>query len=76
MSHRNASSRTRTATAVEKAKKDEPKPLVAADLLKTDHPLHQPLVSWMADKGKELVTRRQARKFLAEFPHYRAARAA
>ena len=40
----------------------------AAELLRSDHPLHASFVQWA--KGKPL-TKRQARKFLAAHPMYR-----
>jgi hypothetical protein len=39
----------------------------AADLLDPTHPLNKPFVAWL--KGKE-ASKRQARKFLAAYPHY------
>lgn len=50
----------------------KPKALVAADLLKDNHPLHAAFKSWTIDKGTEL-TKRQATKFLAAHPSYRKA---
>jgi hypothetical protein len=44
----------------------------AADLLKTDHPLHASLKAWTEAKGVEM-TKRQARKFLASLPNRGAA---
>jgi hypothetical protein len=51
-------------------KTDSPtvKPLASADLLKSDHPLHNSFTTWL--DGKE-ATKRQASKFLRENPHYR-----
>jgi hypothetical protein len=49
------------------------KPLVAADLLKSAHPLNATFVAWL--NGKE-ATKRQARKFLAENPQYLKAKQA
>lgn len=47
------------------------KPLVAADLLKSDHPLNKTFLDSLSE-GTE-PTKRQARKFLAENPRYRTA---
>lgn len=44
--------------------------MVARDLLNSKHPLHVTFVKWLGDKAPTL---RQARKFLAKFPQYRAA---
>lgn len=52
----------------------EPKarPLAAADLLKSDHPLHQSFLDFI--QGLPVAaTKRQARKFLAAHPQYRTA---
>lgn len=48
-------------------------PLVAADLLKSAHPLNATFVAWLAGKD---ATKRQARKFLAENPQYVTAKQA
>lgn len=42
--------------------------LNAKDLLDTNHPVHKHFKSWLGDKE---ATRRQARRFLQEFPKYR-----
>jgi hypothetical protein len=42
--------------------------LIAADILDKEHPIHAHFVKWLA--GKE-PTKRQARKFLQQFPQYR-----
>ena len=39
----------------------------AADILKSDHPLNKPFVTWLGDKQ---ATKRQARKFLQSHPYY------
>lgn len=44
--------------------------MVAADLLSATHPLHKSFIAWL--KGKE-PTKRQARRFLAQFPRFRQA---
>lgn len=44
--------------------------LVAADLMKADHPLHGAFVKFCRSKTPTL---RQARKFLQKFPQYRKA---
>jgi hypothetical protein len=59
------------------AKQAAPKPLVAADVLNAKHPLSGPFTAWLAAKNKKLgtdspATKRQARKFLAQYPKYRA----
>lgn len=46
--------------------------LCAADLLKKDHPVHQSLVNWVAKRGGDEVTKRQASKFLQVYPNYRS----
>ena len=40
---------------------------VASDVLKSDHPVHKHFVKWLGDKEP---TKRQARKFLQQFPAY------
>ena len=49
--------------------------LVAGDLLNSSHPLHGALCSWQAKRhpGDKPIplTRRQARKFLAQYPNFR-----
>lgn len=40
----------------------------ANDLLKSDHPLHKTFMQWL--KGKD-ATKRQASKFLQQYPQYR-----
>jgi len=40
----------------------------ASELLNESHPVHKTFLRWLA--GKE-ATKRQARKFLAQFPLYR-----
>jgi hypothetical protein len=49
--------------------------LKASDLLKSDHPLHQAFTNWVRAKNGS-ATKRQARKFLQEFPKYRERSAA
>jgi hypothetical protein len=44
------------------------KPLTAADLLKSNHPLHNAFLEHLGDKP---ATKRQARKFLQANPAYR-----
>ena len=39
----------------------------AADLLKSDHPLHKAFVAFCGEKEP---TKRQARKFLQKYPQY------
>jgi hypothetical protein len=51
------------------------KPLVAADLLKSSHPLHNSFKAWTINRGTE-PTKRQAAKFLQENPRYREAKTA
>jgi hypothetical protein len=50
-------------------------PLVAADLLKSGHPLNAAFTAYCVAKSVE-VTKRQARKFLAENPRYTQAKTA
>ena len=45
----------------------------ASDILKASHPLNSTFVKWL--DGKE-ATKRQARKFLQQFPQYREAKPA
>lgn len=40
----------------------------AANIMKSNHPAHKHFVKWCGDKEQ---TKRQARKFLQEFPQYR-----
>ena len=49
-------------------KTEETKEVVAADLLKSDHPAHGHFVKWCGDNPP---TKRKARAFLKEFPKYR-----
>ena len=42
--------------------------VVAADVLKEDHPLHKAFVNWI---GEKVATKRQAREFLKAHPQYR-----
>lgn len=68
---------TKIATAAAPAKTEAPKPLVAGDLLNSKHPLHGSFSHWLAKKNERLgtdspATKRQARKFLSQFPKYRA----
>jgi len=52
-----------------KHKTVELKPIVvAADLLKPEHPLHTTFTTWL---GEHKATRRKARLFLFEHPYYR-----
>jgi hypothetical protein len=48
------------------------KPLVASDLLKSAHPLHETFNNWCVQKSVE-PSKRQARKFLDAHPAYRQA---
>jgi hypothetical protein len=48
------------------------KAVVAADLLKSAHPLYGAFQSWCIDKGVD-SSRRQATKFLQAHPSYRTA---
>ena len=52
---------------------DAPKPLVAADVMKSDHPLNGAFLAYVGDKEP---TKRQARAFLAANPAYRTAKQA
>lgn len=57
--------------------KPKTRPLGPADIIAANHPLRGPLVAWLQAKGQKLgqdlpVTKRQARKFLAAYPQYRA----
>lgn len=55
---------------------DSPKPfVVAADLLKSSHPLHNTFKAWAIARSAEL-TKRQAAKFLAANSHYRTPKTA
>lgn len=47
--------------------------VTAADVLKTDHPLNAAFVRWL--NGKD-ATKRQARKFLAAHPSFKAEKSA
>lgn len=47
---------------------EAPRALVAADLLSDKHPAHKHFIKWCGEKEP---TKRQARKFLQEFPAYR-----
>lgn len=40
----------------------------ANDVLQQDHPVHEHFVKWCGDKQP---TKRQARKFLQQYPQYR-----
>ena len=40
----------------------------ANDLLQADHPLHKTFTKWLGDKD---ATKRQASKFLQQYPQYR-----
>jgi hypothetical protein len=42
----------------------------AADLLNAEHPLNNSFTEWCVENDKE-PSKRQARKFLQEFPYYR-----
>mgnify|MGYP001291916152 CR=1 FL=1 len=48
----------------------------AADVLKESHPLNNPFRKWLQSKGDAPATKRQARKFLTEFPQFRSIKAA
>lgn len=50
--------------------KDEGKPVVASDLLKSNHPLHNTFQNWCVERSVE-PSRRQAAKFLQAHPSYR-----
>lgn len=55
--------------------------LVAADILKPDHPLHNAFLAFLGSKsentGEEIkMTKRQARKFLDSHPQYRTVKTA
>ena len=57
--------------------KPKQRPLGPADIIAAGHPLRGPLVAWLLAKGQKLgqdlpLTKRQARKFLAAYPQYRA----
>ena len=47
----------------------------AADVMKAEHPLNNPFRKWVQAKGAP-ETKRQARKFLAEFPQFKMIKAA
>ena len=51
-------------------KQAAPKSLEAADILKDGHPLANPFRKWLEGKGHP-ATKRQARKFLTQFPQFR-----
>jgi hypothetical protein len=42
--------------------------VVAADIMKSEHPLHQSFMLWCKDRT--IPTKRQARKFLKKNPQY------
>jgi hypothetical protein len=48
----------------------------AADVLKESHPLNNPFRKWLQGKGDAPATKRQARKFLSQFPQFKAIKAA
>ena len=70
-----------------KTKETKEKGLVAADLLKSSHPLHPAVGKWVKKRAAEQgvqgdpatsstpgvlqLTRRKARRFLNQFPQYR-----
>jgi len=49
-------------------KQEERKELNARDLLDEKHPVNKHFVAWL---GEKQASKRQARKFLQEFPQYR-----
>jgi hypothetical protein len=64
---------TRKLTGENLVSDTEPKVLVAADLLKEKHPLHNAFKAWCGEKE---LTKRQASKFLAAYPAYRTQKTA